>query len=72
MSARDPQPLPAGVEVEMLDAVWQLARTPAGACTDPATLAAATGILILVALLAGAIPGSRATRVEPVQALRYE
>ncbi|HSS50939.1 MAG TPA: FtsX-like permease family protein, partial [Thermoanaerobaculia bacterium] len=40
--------------------------------SDPATLATATGILILVALLAGTIPGSRATRVEPVQALRYE
>jgi ABC-type antimicrobial peptide transport system permease subunit len=40
--------------------------------SDPATLATATGILILVAFLAGVIPGSRATRVEPVQALRYE
>jgi hypothetical protein len=33
--------------------------------SDPATLAAATGILILIALLADAVPGSRATRVEP-------
>lgn len=40
--------------------------------SDPARLATATGVLILVALLAGAIPGSRATRVEPVQALRHE
>ncbi|MBW8878890.1 MAG: ABC transporter permease [Acidobacteria bacterium] len=40
--------------------------------SDPAMLATATGILILVALLAGVIPGSRATRVDPVQALRYE
>jgi predicted permease len=39
---------------------------------DPATLATAIGILILVALGAGLIPGSRATRVSPVQALRYE
>ncbi|HSS77179.1 MAG TPA: ABC transporter permease, partial [Thermoanaerobaculia bacterium] len=40
--------------------------------SDPATLATATGVLILVAVLAGVIPGSRATRVNPVQALRYE
>ncbi len=38
---------------------------------DPMTLAAATGILVVVALLAGAIPGARATRVNPTQALRY-
>jgi ABC-type lipoprotein release transport system permease subunit len=40
--------------------------------SDPSTLAMAIGILILVALCAGLIPGSRATRVSPVQALRYE
>lgn len=40
--------------------------------TDPATLAIAAGVLLLVALVAGAIPGARATRVNPVQALRYE
>ena len=39
---------------------------------DPWTLAMAVGTLILVALCAGLIPGSRATRVSPVQALRYE
>jgi predicted permease len=38
---------------------------------DPVTLAASTAILVVVALLAGAIPGSRATRVNPTQALRY-
>ncbi|HEX3528143.1 MAG TPA: ABC transporter permease [Thermoanaerobaculia bacterium] len=38
---------------------------------DPVTLAAATAILVVVALLAGAIPGARATRVNPTQALRY-
>ena len=40
--------------------------------SDPATIAAATAILLAVAVLAGAVPGARATRVNPVQALRYE
>jgi putative ABC transport system permease protein len=40
--------------------------------SDPATLALAIGILLAVAVCAGLIPGSRATRVNPVQALRYE
>jgi hypothetical protein len=39
---------------------------------DPVTIAGATFVLILVAVLAGAIPGSRATRVEPVEALRRD
>jgi len=39
---------------------------------DPATLAVAVGVLLLVALCAGLVPGSRATRVDPVQLLRYE
>jgi predicted permease len=39
--------------------------------SDPGTLVASTVILLGVALVAGAIPGSRATRVSPTQALRY-
>ncbi|HEV8579082.1 MAG TPA: ABC transporter permease [Thermoanaerobaculia bacterium] len=39
---------------------------------DPPTLVAATLVLVLVAVLAGGIPGSRATRVDPTEALRYE
>jgi ABC-type antimicrobial peptide transport system permease subunit len=38
---------------------------------DPVTLTAATVILLGVSLIAGAIPGARATQVDPTEALRY-
>jgi predicted permease len=39
---------------------------------DPLTLATATGIMILVAFLAGYMPANRAAQVDPIRALRYE
>ena len=39
---------------------------------DPVALTAATVLLAIVALAAGLIPAYRASRIDPMRALRYE
>jgi len=60
-----------------LAAAWGLGRLVGAqlygvTANDPVTIAAAAGILAAVSLAAGYIPALRATRVNPVFALRYE
>ena len=60
-----------------LVAAWGLGRLISSqlygvTASDPLTIAGAAGLLLFVALLAGYLPARRATRINPVLALRYE
>lgn len=60
-----------------LPAAWALSRVVESQLYnikpyDPPTILAATLLLSAVAVLAGYLPARRATRVDPIQALRYE
>jgi predicted permease len=60
-----------------IGAAWGLSRVVGSVLygitpNDPVTIIGAAGILGIVALLAGYIPARRATRVNPMLALRYE
>ena len=60
-----------------LPAAWGLSRLVASqlygvAPIDPATIAGAVVLLGVVSALAGLVPSSRAARIEPTEALRYE
>jgi len=60
--------IPAALAVTRLVASFLYGLTP----QDPLSLIVSTLILAAITVLAGYIPGRRATRVDPMVALRYE
>jgi ABC-type antimicrobial peptide transport system permease subunit len=60
-----------------LPAAWALSQSVRSqlygiAAWDPLSIAGATFVIALVAMLAGYVPALRAARVDPMRALRYE
>jgi putative ABC transport system permease protein len=62
----------AGILGALIAARWMGSLLFGIAPTDAKTLAEATLLLLSVALLGAWIPARRATKVDPVVALRYE
>ena len=60
--------LPVALSLYRLVSTQLFGLTP----TDPLTMGASVAVLFLVALLAGYLPARRASRVDPLVALRYE
>jgi putative ABC transport system permease protein len=62
----------AGILGSLLVARWIGALLFGVRANDPATLAEAAGLLLLVAMAGAFIPARRAAKVDPIVALRYE
>jgi ABC-type antimicrobial peptide transport system permease subunit len=60
--------LPAAFALSRLVGTILYGITPA----DPASFALATAVLLAVAAFASFLPARRATRIDPIRALRYE
>ena len=60
--------IPAALALTRLLTSFLYGLTP----QDPLSIAASTAILLAITALAGYIPARRATRVDPMIALRYE
>jgi ABC-type antimicrobial peptide transport system permease subunit len=62
----------AGLAVALAAARLIQARLFGVGPTDPLTFAAVVAVLVAAALLACLVPARRATKVDPLEALRYE